>query len=133
MNIIYSSEGYDFSVSEYSKIRLNTKFIFPIHGEVEQKITYLIRGRGWPKCSQKYADSETFIEKAKQIHGDIYDYSKVEYINNKTKVCVVCPIHGEFWITPSNHLLGRGCKECGKIKQQENAKKRKEIKNKNQE
>ena len=54
----------------------------------------------------------TFIEKAKKVHGDKYDYSKVEYINSKTKVCIICPKHGEFWQTPANHLLGRGCKVC---------------------
>ena len=54
-----------------------------------------------------------FIEKAKKIHGDKYDYSKVIYINNRTKVCIICPIHGEFWQTPSDHLLGKGCKKCG--------------------
>lgn len=129
MNLLYASNRYDFSNSVYSKANLNTKFICPIHGEVEQKISYLTRGRGCPKCKQKYTDRETFIEKAKVVHGNKYDYSKVEYINNKTKVCIICPIHGEFWITPSNHLLGRGCRECGIIKQQENAKKRKEDKN----
>ena len=48
-----------------------------------------------------------FIEKAKQIHGDKYDYSKVEYVNNRTKVCIICPEHGEFWQTPDNHLKGK--------------------------
>lgn len=97
--------------------------------EVKKK-SYLTRGRGCPKCKQKYTDRETFIEKAKVVHGNKYDYSKVEYINNKTKVCIICPIHGEFWITPSNHLLGRGCRECGIIKQQENRKKRKQEQSK---
>lgn len=41
--------------------------------------------------------TEQFIKEAKKIHGDKYDYSKVEYNGNKTKVCIVCPIHGEFW------------------------------------
>ena len=42
-----------------------------------------------------------------------YDYSKVEYINAKTKICIICKIHGEFWQTPSNHLMGKnGCQEC---------------------
>ena len=53
------------------------------------------------------------IEKAKNIHGDKYDYSKVEYINARTKVCIICPIHGEFWQTPSSHLIGCGCQQCG--------------------
>lgn len=48
--------------------------------------------------------NEIFIEKAQKIHDSKYDYSKVEYKNNSTKVCIVCPIHGEFYQTPNNHL-----------------------------
>ena len=54
------------------------------------------------------------VEKAREIHGDKYDYSKVEYTNAHTKVCIICPIHGEFWQKPYNHLQGRGCQECNK-------------------
>lgn len=56
---------------------------------------------------------EEFIKKAKQIHGNKYDYSKVKYKNNSTKVCIICPTHGEFWQTPSNHLARKGCLYCG--------------------
>lgn len=55
---------------------------------------------------------EEFIEKSKVIHGDRYDYSRVNYKNNKTKVCIICPIHGEFWQRPNNHLSGQGCPYC---------------------
>lgn len=60
--------------------------------------------------------TKEFIESARKIHGDKYDYSKVEYVNNFTKVCIICPEHGEFWQTPSNHVNGsrpRGCPICG--------------------
>ncbi len=53
-----------------------------------------------------------FIKKAKNVHGDKYDYSKVEYINSQTKVCIVCPEHGEFWQTPANHIRGNRCPMC---------------------
>lgn len=56
--------------------------------------------------------TETFIIKAKKKHGDAYDYSKVDYINAKTKICIICPKHGEFWQTPNDHLSGCGCKMC---------------------
>ena len=42
-------------------------------------------------------DLKIFIEKAKNIHKDKYDYSRVEYIDSKTKICIICPKHGEFW------------------------------------
>lgn len=59
---------------------------------------------------------DDFINRSKNVHNDLYDYSLVEYINNTTKVKIICPIHGEFEQTPKNHLKGSGCKECGKIK-----------------
>lgn len=59
---------------------------------------------------------ESFIAKAREIHGDRYDYSKVEYKRCDEKVCIICPEHGEFWQTPSCHFNSVvGCPECGKI------------------
>ena len=68
----------------------------------------------------KKLTTEEFIKRVREIHGDKYDYSKVKYVNNRTKICIICPIHGEFWQTPSQHLRGRGCIECGKTKQLNN-------------
>lgn len=59
--------------------------------------------------------AESFIERAKEIHGDKYDYSKVNYINCKTKVCIICPEHGKFWQTPDHHLRSIGCPRCKDI------------------
>ena len=61
----------------------------------------------------KKSTTGEFISKSKLIHGDKYDYSKVEYVNNHSKVCIICPEHGEFWQTPANHLKNRGCPICG--------------------
>ena len=78
-------------------------------------ITNHLRGQGCPKCAgTKKSSTKEFIEKARKVHGDKYDYSKVEYINNKTKVCIICPEHGEFWQTPNCHLSGDGCAKCSK-------------------
>lgn len=63
---------------------------------------------------------EEFIQKAKLIHGDKYNYSKVNYKNNKKKVEIICPIHGSFFQIPSNHFRNQGCSECGKEKEKEN-------------
>jgi len=59
--------------------------------------------------------TEEFIEKARKVHGDKYDYSKVEYKGSQIKVCIICPKHGEFWQMPTNHLMGQGCYKCSKI------------------
>lgn len=56
---------------------------------------------------------EKFINKARKIHGNKYDYSKVECIDSKTKVCIICPIHGEFWQKPNKHInCKQGCPKC---------------------
>lgn len=55
--------------------------------------------------------TEEFIERAKVFHPE-YDYSKVVYVNSHTKVCIICPIHGEFWMTPAKHLSGQKCPKC---------------------
>lgn len=60
--------------------------------------------------------TQKFIKKARQIHGDRYDYSKVEYVNANTKVCIICPEHGEFWQRPDDHLQGQGCPVCNSSK-----------------
>jgi len=54
----------------------------------------------------------SFIEKAKKTHKDKFDYSKSVYVNSKTKIKVICQNHGEFYVTPSNHIFGVGCKKC---------------------
>ena len=57
---------------------------------------------------------EEFVEKANQVHGiGTYNYSKVKYVNMHTEVMIICPKHGEFLQTPSNHLSGKGCRMCG--------------------
>ena len=60
----------------------------------------------------KKITNEEYIQKLKSIHGDSYDYSKVKYINKNTKVCITCPIHGDFFIYPMNMLKGVGCVQC---------------------
>lgn len=62
--------------------------------------------------------TEEFIAHAKAKHGDKYDYSRVKYVNHKTKIRIVCPIHGEFLTTPLQHLVSKnGCPKCsGKMR-----------------
>ena len=61
----------------------------------------------------KKLTTKEFIEKARKIHGDKYDYSKVNYITTDTKVCIICPDHGEFWQAPHNHITQKqGCPFC---------------------
>lgn len=56
---------------------------------------------------------DEFVEVSSHIHKNKYDYSKVDYINSQTKVCIICPIHGEFWQTPAAHIhQQQGCSRC---------------------
>lgn len=56
---------------------------------------------------------EEFLRRAIEIHGDKYDYSYVNFIKNTIKVCICCPIHGNFHQTPVSHTQGHGCHVCG--------------------
>jgi hypothetical protein len=56
-----------------------------------------------------------FVTKSNVIHNNYYDYSKVVWVDEKTKVCVMCPVHGEFWIRPADHLRGNGCTQCTEL------------------
>jgi len=59
--------------------------------------------------------TEGFIRRVRAFHGEKFEYSKVEYVNNSTKVCIVCPEHGEFLMTLANHLKSKcGCPMCSR-------------------
>lgn len=104
---------YDYSKVEYVNNKTKVCIICPEHGEFSQTPSDHLNGKGCPQCAGNVrCDKDTFIEKAKHIHNDRYDYSKVEYVNAHTKVCIICPEHGEFWQTPNNHLNGNGCPLC---------------------
>ena len=106
-------DKYDYSKVEYINARTKVCIICPEHGEFWQKPNDHLSGQGCPFCAGNVKlTSEQFIEKAMQVHGDKYDYSKVEYVNSATNVCIICPEHGEFWQKPSNHLIGKGCCAC---------------------
>lgn len=64
----------------------------------------------------KKLTTEQFIQRAIAVHGDKYDYSKVNYVKAKTPITIICPVHGEFQQTPYNHLGGTGCPDCIRTK-----------------
>ena len=116
-------DKYDYSKVEYIDAYTEVKIICPIHGEFLQKPTVHINQKcGCRKCGyesvrEKNSSSlDLFIEKARKIHGDKYDYSKVEYESNDKEVRIICPKHGEFLMKPSNHLNGNGCRKCSNEK-----------------
>lgn len=89
----------------------------PVHGDFEQSLNNHLNNHGCPKCKGKKLTAlnskttEQFIKEAKEIHD--YDYSLTKYVNNKTKVKIICNKHGIFEQTPFNHLqLKQGCPSC---------------------
>ena len=113
---------FDYSKTDYINARTKVCIICPEHGEFWQMPFPHLKGYGCPKCAGKDMDNSFFIEKARKIHSNKYDYSKVEYTSGKQKVCIICPEHGEFWQAPVKHLYGQGCPQCGINKRSEKQK-----------
>ena len=107
-------DKYDYSLVNYINQKNRVKIICPIHGIFEQLPTdHYFSGAGCPYCANNVVyTTDVFIEKSKKIHGDKYDYSLVNYINNKTKIKIICPIHGIFEQRPDEHLKGSMCRFC---------------------
>lgn len=107
---------YDYSKVKYVNAKEKVCIICPEHGEFFQKPNNHLNGQGCPKCGHsgkwRKSDTKTFIGKSEEIHNKKYDYSKVKYVNNRLKVCIICPTHGEFWQVPAYHLSGNGCPKC---------------------
>ena len=117
-------DKYDYSQAVYTGLQENVTIICdrPDHPPFPQTPANHIYGKkGCNDCGKKRsADAkrksrEQFIEDARQVHGDRYDYSQVEYIRTGTKVKILCPVHGPFCQRPSDHLKGKRCKECAPV------------------
>ena len=110
---IIHGDKYDYSLVDYHRSCKKVVIICRIHGTFNIKPNDHLCNHGCAKCSGN-AKSNTmdFIAKALAIHGDKYDYSRVNYRNTDAKVIVICRIHGEFLITPDSHLHERGCYKC---------------------
>lgn len=108
---------FDYYKVNYNTARKKVIIICPEHGEFEQSPDAHLK-HDCLKCTtkntadnQRYTTSE-FIMKSINIHGNKYDYSKVNYKNNKEKVEIICKKHGSWWQAPYNHLSERGCRFC---------------------
>lgn len=110
-------DKYDYSEVEYvnthTPIRIKCKQCSVVF--LQSPANHLV-GRGCPRCSKKQThkrvNQEMFIARARAVHGDKYDYSKTDYQDMRSKVLIVCPVHGEFWQRAQSHLLGNGCPAC---------------------
>jgi hypothetical protein len=111
-------DKYDYSRVLYKSSTDKVVIMCPEHGDFEQVPSGHLGGSGCLRCSYeergaaKKSNLEEFLFKARAIHGDKYDYSRVVYKSSAKKVVIICPVHGEFEQVPSSHLAGRGCAGC---------------------
>lgn len=104
---------YDYSISFYSGSSKTIKVICPEHGVFEPFYKSHLKGTKCPSCMNiKRLTTLECVEGFKSVWGDLYDYGKVNYVDTKTHVSVVCRTHGEFLVTPNNHKKGHGCPMC---------------------
>jgi len=121
----YSLVNY---INSYSKVEI----ICHIHGIFKQQPRHHLKS-GCPQCTRDKVKNTTdiFIKESKKRHNNKYDYSLVKYVNNKTKVKIICKEHGIFEQTPINHMNNNGCKQCSqdklKLKNEDFVKRSKDI------
>lgn len=109
---------YDYSLVNYENVNTKIKIICFKHGIFEQTPNKHLKGHGCSKCKidKMYKTTEEFIKKAKLIHDDKYDYSHVNYVTAKTKINIICKLHGTFEQIPNDHLNNVGCPICRQSK-----------------
>jgi len=109
---------YDYSKTDYIFSDKKIIIICKEHGDFLQSPASHLRGAGCPKCNSENisrrcrSNIENFIQKAKEIHGNKYDYSLSNYTHNRVKIVIICNKHGKFLQNSSNHLRGNGCPKC---------------------
>ena len=111
---------YDYSKSVYTHSENKIIIICPEHGEFEQIAGNHVNNKsGCPKCVKNYTTTETWIEKAKKVHGNKYDYSETVYKHSEDYVSIFCHnedklgiAHGWFDVIASEHLKGTQCRKC---------------------
>jgi hypothetical protein len=120
---IHSDKNYDYCRTQYQGSQKNVEIICPYHGSFWISPASLLGGRGCRPCGSEQAAKkcakpvEVFIAESIETHGNVYDYSKVQYKNSGTEVEIICPKHGSFWKSPIGHLAGQGCQACSKYYQ----------------
>lgn len=112
-----SIHGDKYSYEKVEYINSSTKVCITchLHGDFYQLPLHHLKGTGCPKCGGTSKKSlETFIEQANITHHKKYDYKKTIYVNDREKVIITCPVHGDFLQSPNQHIKGHGCPYCGR-------------------
>jgi len=120
INEFYGEYNYDLSKIKYINSDTPVEFICPKHGSFKKRPYQLFKNKLHicTKCRKEQIgfnvnDTESFIKKSNIIHEGKYDYSLSEYKGNSTPLTIICPKHGEFELTPEDHISSqRGCPKC---------------------
>jgi len=117
---------YNYSKVEYINSKTKVIIICERHKEFEQTPSGHLKGHGCRKCDvdSRKSNTETFIKKARAVHGDRYNYSEVKYDGLLSQISIICEDHGLFFQTPKCHLSGSGCNDCGRLQSIEGYKNR---------
>ena len=111
---VVHADRYDYSRVVYNGAHKKCDILCETHGAFQQPPNTHLKGKGCPACGGSVkSTTDEFIEKARNLHGDQYNYSQLVYVNNSTKCEIVCKTHGVFRQTPNAHLSGRACPQCG--------------------
>ncbi len=104
---------YDYGSVRYEGYDCVVTIICHEHGQFQQTVQNHLRGSGCPKCGKNFPyTTDTYIARAKQVHGNRYDYSKVDYTGAHKKIKIICNNHGVFEQVAFNHLQGSNCRLC---------------------
>lgn len=113
------SQIYDYSKVVFKTVKDKIIVTCPIHGDFDTSFDgHYNAGTGCPECgiarraAKKALPEDTVFAEIRECHGDTYDYSKSVYVNNETKIEIVCREHGSFWQSPEKHKTGQGCPVC---------------------
>jgi hypothetical protein len=119
-------DKYDYTKSVYTFSKDKVVITCPTHGDWQQVASAHLFGKGCKKCGLEHTGNikrglakQDFIDKAKKVHGNKYDYTNTIYTSARTKLTINCPVHGDFDQNSQTHLQGAGCMRCGKLSRSE--------------
>lgn len=110
---------YSYENVEYINSVTHVNVTCPNHGDFKVQPKNHLYSDGCRQCGYKRSNLEDFIKKAKEIHGDKYDYTKSVFTGYNKKINILCKHHGEFNQNANNHTQGSGCPSCKMSKGEE--------------
>lgn len=109
-------DRYRYDLVKYTNLVDKVEVVCPDHGSFWQAPANHLKGYGCPSCAGRTVDLKSFINKARSVHGDKYDYTRSVYVSATSPVEIVCRDHGSFWQTPADHCNNQaGCSNCSGI------------------